>query len=111
MRIIFVAGALAFVVSSLVACAGVKTRTPDEWKTEIGHGLAAHAGDLKACYDNSGLKTKVSIGLRLIADKHQDSSGGSNPGRRRERRHGRCPVRAGRLCEGGGELDCDTTGG
>lgn len=63
----------------LAACGGVKTRTPDEWKKDVGQGFEAHAGELKACYDNSGLKTKVSVTVRLAASKQGSSEGGSSP--------------------------------
>lgn len=81
MRTRFVVNAmgLAFVAASFVACGGERTRTPEEWKAEVGQGFNAHAGDLKACYDNAGLKTKVSITVRLLAGKKEAADGSSSP--------------------------------
>lgn len=72
--------AIAFAPAiALVACGGVKTRTPDQWRTEVGQGFDGHAAELKACYDEAGLKTKVAITVHLIAGKQEGSSGNSNP--------------------------------
>jgi len=72
--------AIAFAPAiALVACSGVKTRTPDQWRTEVGQGFDGHAAELKACYDEAGLKTKVAITVHLVAGKQEGSSGNSNP--------------------------------
>ena len=69
---------LALATLSLTACAGVKTRTSTEWRADIGQGFANHSRELRACYDRSGLKTKVSLSLRLDVNKDKDKNGGWN---------------------------------
>lgn len=70
---------LAFAIVQGVACGRERMRTPDEWKTEVGQGFDAHAGVLKACYDDTGLKTKVSITVHLVAGKMEGTGGSSSP--------------------------------
>lgn len=74
-----IAGGLGALVLVSTACGGERTRTPDQWRSDLSDAFAARSGDFKACYEKAGGQAKTSVSLRILAGKKVGPTGGSNP--------------------------------